>query len=315
MANPSRPKKKRRSRRELNDDEQPSNDNDETRALSDPTSADPSSGFEQANSFLGDGATTNPQASSSSGSQQLQQQYRQQMQQQQIANSIPAAFPFHLLSSMAVPMPAGVASVSNSESQPHGFVDGSEHGTAVPLSAHLATQPSAAGIVQSQDSSQLSASLLVGIQQLLQQLSSNLAQRGLDTQSDINAAGSASQPIPMWPPPSQPGVVGSSSHYGSLQQESSNAMQAVVAAMAHCPPFDPTAMHAAATSMAPQHPPIHPGSATGDLHRSHPEYTTIPCRARGMPPDHNSQVCRTHSAVPSHRRRWMKSSRCGQAAC
>jgi hypothetical protein len=287
MTNPSRPKKrKRRHQREGNDNEQPSNDDGETKASSEPTDPGTSSASELTNKYDGDGATNN-QHSSSPPWTQRQHQHNQQLQQQQQMQSISAIASVEQQNFRAVPTQAPFAPIPNSQTQQQGLVDVTQQGTAaLPQSILAAGQPFVPGILPIQENSQLSSSLLVGIQQLLQQLSSNLAQRGLDeAQSNVINSGNASQLGMPWPTSES-----ANNNSGSFEHVSSNAMQAVATAMGNATPFASAAMYSTTTPATTMHPPIHPGAATGDPQGRSQDYTTIPCRARGMPPDHNSQV-------------------------
>lgn len=295
MENPSRPKKrKRRHQREGNDSEQPPNDDGETKTSSEPISAGTSSVSGQTNRYAGDGATMNQQASLSSSQWTSQQQYQnnQHLQEQQMSNTNNRALPSldqrHSL--IGATQPAGLGAPNlNPQTQPQGLVDDITHLGTVghPQSYLAAAQPYIPGMLPMQENSQLSSSLLVGIQQLLQQLSSNLVQRGIDNaQLNVNMGHTGSQLIGIpWPQPD------SSINNSSLEQTSLNPMHAVATSLGNVVPFASGAVNVATTiPSTTTHPPIHPGASMGDPQGRSQDYTTVPCRARGMPPDHNSQV-------------------------
>ena len=163
---------------------------------------------------------------------------------------------------------------------------------------------------QQQAQQPVSPALLVAAQQLLQQLSQNLARRGMDMSALSNAginlfpmALAAQQQLQQATPNQQPQqqnpiqllMQGFAANITNTNAASAAAPQQQEVASAAAP----AAAAAAATSAStdPLHPPIHPGASSQAQGANKPEYTTIPCRARGMPPDHNSSVCFRRNSV------------------
>ncbi|KAG7360233.1 hypothetical protein IV203_035332 [Nitzschia inconspicua] len=180
------------------------------------------------------------------------------------------------------------------------------------LSALTVNQPSAS------HQQNVSPPLLGAIQELLQQLSHNLTQRGIDASVQI-AANSG-----LFTMPSAAAAAAAQQERQQQHQFLQHHTQLLGSLQAaNLPKVETTAITGQSSNLetethrTPQTsrltssarvrqrsdassstkknaplppPPLHPGAADGTPVADQPSYTTIPCRARGMPRDHNAKT-------------------------
>jgi hypothetical protein len=227
-------------------------------------------------------------AGSSSSSQEQQQLPQQQQQTRQLSQ-------IDLLNTLGIPMNVAATILANP--------------TGLPPESFNAFQ--SLGVLPGtvQNNPQISSTIVMGIQQLLGQLSENLARTGLD--ASPLATGNAffpnafaaqqqqhilQQQQQQQQPQQQPRIDSVDPRQMTSDRVSSVASSPTPAVLStHATSSFQATSPAISASQTPIEskkppPPIHPGAVKGPSRDGQPDYTTIPCRARGMPSDHNSQV-------------------------
>jgi hypothetical protein len=219
-------------------------------------------------------STTLESSSSTSHSQTLQQ--------------LPQNASLDLLSALGIPLPAASAFLASSHIPPGPNLY--QNPTALPAHSQHHRPELFPG---TQNNPQAPLTLLLGIQHLLQQLSDNLSRRGLDAATTFGAGGNPAgfhMGLGMTQPPQQ------QLHFQQLPQNATQSLQQhQPSSSLNIPPSILLASVPSGSTLGtivsqPPPPPIHPGATKNPPTDVQPDYTTTPCRARGMPSDHNSQV-------------------------